>query len=88
MQRHKLFDITKEFTQDVKTYVSKNYGSNFKDARTKCVTQNGDPEAVKLETNDNMHKIYCNFQPNEFYPKVILLVMFINLSLTRIGVIL
>ncbi len=68
MQEHKLFDKIKEFTQDVKTYVSKNYGFNFKDARTKCVTQNGDPEAAKLETNDNMHKIYCNFQPNEFYP--------------------
>ena len=68
MQEHGLFDKIKQFTEDVKIYVSKNYGFNFKDANIICVAQNGDPDAVKLESNDNVHKIICNFKPNEFYP--------------------
>ena len=61
MQEHELFDKIKQFTENVKIYVSKNYGFNFKDANIICVAQNGDPEAVKLESNGNIHKIICNF---------------------------
>lgn len=68
MQEHELFDKIKQFTNDVKTYVSKNYGFNFKDANIICVAQNGDPDAVKMETNDNIHKMYCSFKPNDFFP--------------------
>ena len=68
MQEHELFDKIKRFTNDVKTYVSKNYGFNFKDANIICVAQNGDPDAVKMETNNNIHKIYCSFKPNDYFP--------------------
>lgn len=68
MQEHGLFDKIKQFTEDVKIYVSKNYGFNFKDANIICVAQNGDPDAVKLESNDSIHKMNCNFKANEFYP--------------------
>lgn len=68
MQEHELFDKIKKFTDDVKIHVSKNYGFNFKDANIVCVAQNGDPDAVKMETNGNVHKIYCNFKPNDFFP--------------------
>lgn len=68
MQEHELFDKIKQFTENVRIYVSKNYGFNFKDANIICVAQNGDPEAVKLESDDNIHKIICNFKANDFYP--------------------
>ncbi len=68
MQEHGLFDKIKQFTEDVKIYVSKNYGFNFKDANIICVAQNGDPDAVKLESNGSIHKMNCNFKANEFYP--------------------
>lgn len=68
MQEHELFENIKRFTDNVKTYVSKNYGFNFKDANIICVAQNGDPDAVKMITNGNKHKIYCNFKPNDYYP--------------------
>lgn len=68
MQEHGLFDKIKHFTEDVKTYVSRNYGFNFKDANIICVAQNGDPDAVKLESNNSILKMYCNFKANEFYP--------------------
>lgn len=32
-----------------------------------CST-NGDPDAVKLESNGNIHKVVCDFKPNDFYP--------------------
>lgn len=68
MQEHGLFDKIKQFTEDVKIYISKNYGFNFKDANIICVAQNGDPDAVKLESNDSIHIMSCNFKANEFYP--------------------
>lgn len=68
MQEHGLFDKIKQFTEDVKVYVSKNYGFNFKDANIICVAQNGDPDAIKLELNGNFYQIDCNFKANEFYP--------------------
>lgn len=68
MQEHGLFDKIKHFTDEVKIYVSKNYGFNFKDANIICVAQNGDPDAVKLESNDTIHKMQCNFKANEYYP--------------------
>lgn len=68
MQEHQLFDRIKQFTDDVKIYISKNYGFNFKDANIICVAQNGDPDAVTLESNGNIHQIGCNFKANEFYP--------------------
>lgn len=68
MQEHELFENIKRFTDNVKIYVGKNYGFNFKDANIVCVAQNGDPDAVKMTTNGNKHKIYCNFKPNDYYP--------------------
>lgn len=68
MQEHGLFDKIKKFAEDVKIYVSKNYGFNFKDANIICVAQNGDPDAVKLESNHGIHIMNCNFKANEFYP--------------------
>lgn len=68
MQEHGLFDKIKQFTENVKIYVSENYGFNFKDAKIICVAQNGDPDAVKLESINSAHKMYCNFKVNEFYP--------------------
>lgn len=68
MQEHGLFDKIKLFTENVKTYVNKNFGFNFKDAKIICVSQNGDPDAVKIESNNMVHKIFCNFKPNSFYP--------------------
>lgn len=68
MQEHGLFDKIKQFTENVKIYISKNYGFNFKDANIICVAQNGDPDAVQLELNGNSHQIYCNFKANQFYP--------------------
>ena len=68
MQEHGLFDKIKQLTEDVKAYVNRNFGFNFKDAKIICVSQNGDPEAVKLESNDMTHKMICNFKPNNFYP--------------------
>ncbi len=68
MQEHELFDKIKQFTENVKVYVSKNYGFNFKDANIICVAQNGDPEAVRLETNENMNTMKCNFKVNTYYP--------------------
>lgn len=68
MQEHGLFDKIKQFTENVKVYVSKNYGFNFKDANIICVAQNGDPEAVKLEANGNMNVMQCNFKANSYYP--------------------
>lgn len=68
MQEHELFDKIKIFTENVKTYIAQNYGFNFKDAKMKCVAQNGDPDAIKVITNDNSHIIYCNFKPNDYYP--------------------
>lgn len=68
MQEHEFFDKIKQFTENVKIYVSKNYGFNFKDANIICVAQNGDPDAVKLEENNSAHKMICNFKANDFYP--------------------
>lgn len=68
MQEHGLFDKIKQFTENVKVYVSKNYGFNFKDANIICVAQNGDPEAVKLESDKNTNVMKCNFVPNTYYP--------------------
>lgn len=68
MQEHELFENIKRFTDNVKIYVGKNYGFNFKDANIVCVAQNGDPDAVKMTTNGNKHKIHCNFKPNDYYP--------------------
>ena len=68
IHEHGLFDKIKQFTDDVKIYVNKNYGFNFKDANIICVAQNGDPDAVKLESNGNIHKVVCDFKPNDFYP--------------------
>ena len=68
MQEHELFDKIKQFINDVKIYVSRNYGFNFKDANIICTAQNGDPDAVKMETRDSVHKMYCNFKPNDFFP--------------------
>ena len=68
MQEHELFDKIKQFTNDVKIYVNKNYGFNFKDANIICVAQNGDPDGVKMETNNISHKLNCNFKPNDFFP--------------------
>lgn len=68
MQEHGLFDKIKQFTDNVKIYVVKNYGFNFKDSKIICVAQNGDPDAVKLELNGNFHQMNCNFKANEFYP--------------------
>ncbi len=68
MQEHELFDKIKQFTENVKVYIGKNYGFNFKDAKIICVAQNGDPNAVKLEENNSVHKMICNFKTNDFYP--------------------
>ncbi|RKI39588.1 toll/interleukin-1 receptor domain-containing protein [bacterium D16-51] len=68
MQEHGLFDKIKQFTENVKIYVGKNYGFNFKDSKIICVAQNGDPDAVKIELNGNFHQMDCNFKANEFYP--------------------
>ena len=68
MQEHGLFDRIKQFTNNVKIYVCKNYGFNFKDANIICVAQNGDPDAVNLELKDNFQLMDCNFKANEFYP--------------------
>lgn len=67
MQEHELFDKIKQIIENVKICISKNYGFIFKDASIICVAQNGDPEAVKLESNGNIHKINCNFKANDFY---------------------
>lgn len=68
LQEHELFDKIKSFTQDVKIYVNQTYGFNFKDANIICVAQNGDPDAVKLDSHNGSHKMYCNFTANNFYP--------------------
>lgn len=68
MQEHGLFDKIKQFAENVKSYVNRNFGFNFKDAKIICVSQNGDPEAAKLESNDIIHKMSCNFKPTDFYP--------------------
>ncbi len=68
MQEHELFDKIRNFTDMVKIYVGKNYGFNFKDANIICVAQNGDPEAVKLESNESMNIMKCNFKANDYYP--------------------
>lgn len=68
MQEHGLYDKIKLFTENVKIYVSKNYGFNFKDANIICVAQNGDPDAVTLKSNANTHNMHCNFKANQFYP--------------------
>lgn len=68
MQEHELFDRIKQFTERVKEYINKNFGFNFKDAKIICVSQNGDPDAIQIESNDTIHKILCNFKPNIFYP--------------------
>lgn len=68
MQEHELFDKIKQFTENVKIYVSENYGFNFRDANIICVAQNGDPDAVRLESDNSFHKMYCNFKANDFYP--------------------
>lgn len=39
IHEHGLFDKIKQFTDDVKIYVNKNYGFNFKDANIICVAQ-------------------------------------------------
>lgn len=67
-QEYELFDKIKQFTENVKIYVNKNYGLNFKGANVICVAQNGDPDAVNFKSNNNTHKIFCNFKSNNFYP--------------------
>lgn len=68
IQEHELFDKIKNFTNEVKSYVIKNYGFNFKEAKIICAVQNGNPNAVKIESNDIVHKMYCDFRTTNLYP--------------------
>lgn len=67
-QERKLELGIKNFVDDVKQYVNNQFGFNFKEANVISVSQNGDPEASKIEYKDGIYKIYCNFSPNKFYP--------------------
>ena len=68
VQERELLNKIGLFTENVKTYVNKNFGFNFKEAKIICVSQNGDPEAVKIKSDGVSHKILCNFQSSSFYP--------------------
>lgn len=70
MQEHELLNGIEEFTKAVKKNIYRNYGFDFKNCIKISVAQNGDPEAVKMEYNEDeeVYKLYCNFKSNEFYP--------------------
>lgn len=67
-QEHELLTKVEKFIRNVKLYVNQNYGFNFKDAKIISVAQNGDPDATKIESYNECHKLYCNFNPNKYYP--------------------
>lgn len=67
-QEHELLKTIQQFVELLKVYVNQNYGFNFKDAKVMAIAQNGDIDAAKIENLDGANKLYCNFEPNKYYP--------------------